>query len=94
MRQNLLFAFVYNALGIPLAAHVLYPFTGRVLSPMIAARAMILSSASVVFNALRSKRIRRGENKQSTALARLPSHYCQKRLAKWRSTLQCPGDCM
>ena len=53
MRQNLVFAFVYNALGIPLAAGVLYPFTGRLLSPMIAALAMSLSSVSVITNALR-----------------------------------------
>jgi Cu+-exporting ATPase len=53
MKQNLGFAFVYNALGIPLAAGVLYPFTGLLLSPMIAALAMSLSSASVITNALR-----------------------------------------
>lgn len=53
MRQNLAFAFFYNALGIPLAAGVLYPFTGRLLSPMIAALAMSLSSVSVITNALR-----------------------------------------
>lgn len=51
--QNLGFAFVYNALGIPLAAGVLYPFTGQLLSPMIAALAMSLSSVSVITNALR-----------------------------------------
>jgi Cu+-exporting ATPase len=53
MRQNLAFAFIYNAFGIPLAAGLLYPFTGRLLSPMIAALAMSLSSVSVITNALR-----------------------------------------
>jgi len=53
MKQNLTFAFVYNALGIPIAAGVLYPLTGTLLSPMVAALAMSLSSASVIFNALR-----------------------------------------
>lgn len=53
MKQNLGFAFIYNALGVPLAAGVLYPFAGLLLSPMLAALAMSLSSASVVFNSLR-----------------------------------------
>lgn len=57
MRQNLGFAFLYNALGIPLAAGLLYPLTGHLLSPMIAAVAMSMSSASVVFNALRLRRL-------------------------------------
>jgi Cu+-exporting ATPase len=56
MWQNLAFAFFYNALGIPLAAGVLYPLTGQLLSPMIAALAMSLSSVSVIANALRLRR--------------------------------------
>ena len=53
IRQNLVFAFIYNAAGIPIAAGVLYPFTGMLLSPIIAAAAMALSSVSVISNALR-----------------------------------------
>jgi len=53
IRQNLFFAFVYNGLGVPLAAGVLYPAFGLLLSPMIAAAAMSLSSVSVIGNALR-----------------------------------------
>ena len=53
MKQNLTFAFAYNALGVPIAAGVLYPTFGLLLSPMIAALAMSLSSVSVVANALR-----------------------------------------
>jgi len=56
IRQNLFFAFVYNALGVPIAAGVLYPFTGVLLSPMIAAAAMSFSSVSVIANALRLRR--------------------------------------
>jgi Cu+-exporting ATPase len=58
IRQNLAFAFGYNALGVPLAAGVLYPLTGLLLSPMIAAAAMSLSSVSVIANALRLRRAR------------------------------------
>jgi Cu+-exporting ATPase len=57
IRQNLFFAFVYNALGVPVAAGVLYPFFGVLLSPMIAAAAMSLSSVSVIGNALRLRRL-------------------------------------
>jgi Cu+-exporting ATPase len=53
MRENLVFALIYNALGVPIAAGILYPFTGLLLSPLIAAAAMALSSVSVVANALR-----------------------------------------
>jgi Cu+-exporting ATPase len=56
IRQNLLFAFGYNALGVPLAAGLLYPVFGLLLSPMIAAAAMSLSSVSVISNALRLRR--------------------------------------
>ena len=55
IRQNLVFAFGYNALGIPVAAGVLYPITGQLLSPVLAALAMSLSSISVITNALRLK---------------------------------------
>ncbi|CZG20633.1 copper-transporting P-type ATPase [Legionella pneumophila] len=58
IRQNLFFAFIYNVLGVPLAAGVLYPLTGLLLSPIIAAAAMALSSVSVIVNALRLRRVR------------------------------------
>jgi Cu+-exporting ATPase len=57
IRQNLFFAFLYNALGVPIAAGVLYPFFGMVLSPMIASVAMTFSSVSVIANALRLRRV-------------------------------------
>ena len=60
IRQNLLLAFVYNAAGVPIAAGVLYPAFGLLLSPIIAAAAMALSSVSVVGNALRLRTVRLG----------------------------------
>ena len=58
IKQNLLFAFVYNALGVPIAAGVLYPALGVTLSPMLAAAAMSISSVSVVLNALRLRTVK------------------------------------
>jgi Cu+-exporting ATPase len=57
IRQNLFFAFVYNALGVPIAAGALYPVIGLLLSPMIASAAMSFSSVSVIANALRLRRL-------------------------------------
>ena len=57
IRRNLLFAFAYNSLGVPIAAGLLYPFFGVLLSPMLAAAAMSLSSVSVIGNALRLNRV-------------------------------------
>jgi Cu+-exporting ATPase len=57
IRQNLFFAFVYNALGVPVAAGIVYPFFGLLLSPMIASAAMTFSSVSVILNALRLRRL-------------------------------------
>jgi Cu+-exporting ATPase len=58
IRQNLLFAFVYNAAGIPIAAGILYPAFGLLLSPIVAAAAMALSSVSVIGNALRLRGVK------------------------------------
>ena len=69
IRQNLFFAFAYNVAGIPIAAGVLYPLTGQLLSPMIAAAAMALSSVSVIANALRLGGLRLGDSEASGASA-------------------------
>ena len=58
IRQNLFFAFVYNTLGVPLAAGMLYPICGLLLSPVVASAAMTLSSVSVIANALRLHKVR------------------------------------
>lgn len=58
IKQNLFFAFAYNAIGIPIAAGLLYPLNGMLLNPMIAAAAMSLSSVSVIGNALRLKAVK------------------------------------
>ena len=58
IRQNLFFAFVYNSLGVPVAAGVLYPFFGILLSPIVAAAAMSFSSVSVITNSLRLRHVR------------------------------------
>ena len=73
IKQNLVFAFAYNALGVPIAAGVLYPAFGMLLSPMIAAAAMSLSSVSVVSNALRSAHVlpwTNASNKRRSPMAR------------------------
>jgi Cu+-exporting ATPase len=59
IKQNLFWAFIYNSIGIPLAAGVFYPLTGHLLNPMIAGFAMAMSSVSVVTNALRLKRFKK-----------------------------------
>jgi Cu+-exporting ATPase len=58
IRENLFFAFVYNVVGVPVAAGILYPFFGILLSPMIAAAAMSVSSVSVIGNALRLRNLK------------------------------------
>jgi len=58
IRQNLFFAFIYNSIGVPIAAGVLYPVFGLLLSPILAAAAMSLSSVSVITNSLRLRKVK------------------------------------
>ena len=58
IKQNLFFAFIYNSIGVPVAAGVLYPFFGILLSPIIAAAAMSFSSVSVIANSLRLRKVK------------------------------------
>jgi P-type Cu+ transporter len=58
IRQNLFFAFIYNIVGVPVAAGILFPFLGVLLSPMIASAAMTFSSVSVILNALRLRNLK------------------------------------
>src|SRR5262249_46376119 len=77
IRQNLFLAFIYNAAGVPIAAGALYPFFGILLSPIVAAAAMSLSSVSVVGNALRLRRVRlnmRGERAVGWAMPQRDSY--------------------
>lgn len=77
IRQNLFWAFIYNLIGVPVAAGVLYPIWGFLLNPMIAGAAMALSSVSVVSNSLRLKRIRLGESTASPAEPDTCSGICE-----------------
>ena len=94
IRQNLFFAFVYNALGVPIAAGVLYPFFGILLSPMFAAAAMALSSVSVIANALRLRRVRicrAAPSSDRVAWGDRPR--TGPRAARLTATLRCASSC-
>ncbi len=101
MKQNLTFAFVYNALGVPLAAGVLYPAFGILLSPMVAALAMSVSSVSVVANALAKTRLTRSAARfspRSSARSALPRAAVEAtptttRACAWRWTRAWPRTC-
>ena len=82
IRQNLFFAFIYNALGVPIAAGVLYPLFGILLSPMIAGAAMSFSSVSVIANALRL----RSSNPVNSRRVDLPAHSVTRLMSDERSS--------
>jgi Cu+-exporting ATPase len=83
IRQNLFFAFIYNAAGIPIAAGILYPTFGLLLSPIIAAAAMALSSVSVVGNALRLRMIRLSMRSSCPALCRASTSLVPQPRKTW-----------
>lgn len=84
IRQNLFFAFIYNAAGVPVAAGALYPFFGVLLSPIIAAAAMTLSSLSVILNSLRLRNVNPDEQLTSS---RLPAPRRSRRVAAWVASI-------
>ncbi len=84
IRQNLFFAFIYNAAGVPVAAGALYPFFGVLLSPIIAAAAMTLSSLSVILNSLRLRNVNPDEQLTSS---RLPAPRRSRRVAAWAASI-------
>ena len=83
IRQNLFFAFIYNAVGVPIAAGVLYPVFGLLLSPIIAAAAMALSSVSVIANALRLSPTRPLEAGLQAQRFASSSRICVRRTTSW-----------
>src|SRR5205085_11935597 len=82
IRQNLFFAFIYNSIGVPIAAGILYPFFGLLLSPILAAAAMSLSSVSVIGNSLRLRKIRLRSEEHTSELQSQSNLVCRLLLEK------------